>query len=373
MPEYFPAANISAAAALAEQANQMRSQQPSPWAALLQSFAPSVEKYGENRAKYLQGTATPQQVQAMGLKLSPVTQPLPKGQQGPPQTVPGASAFPGGRIPMTLVEQMQHNRELELLNKMTTQRALDVQGLKGQQAEVKDHTPATADMLKNYPKISKMGFQEGDLVPNRFISDQSKPAPQALNVRDSQFWEKQWVDTGKDMDTSKASSRTPLGVATTNNQKAGRAMKLLNSKGTFTPQDQSLVTTDLTAMMKGGSPDEELLRQQQYGNLYTDAVTLLQRVTSSPQDLNLPEVRQHLGDIVKGIVQVDNQVIQGHVENVESTRADVIAKRPKDWEKLKGKTLKYVLNDGWDADKKSSQGKDLSQMSDEDLRKAAGL
>jgi hypothetical protein len=147
------------------------------------------------------------------------------------------------------------------------------------------------------------------------------------------------------MDLTKASSRTPLGVAVTNNMKAGRAMKLLNQKGLYTPQDQSLVTTDLTAMMKGGSPDEELLRQQQYGNLYTSGVSLLQRITSKPQDLNLPDIRQHLRDVVKGIIEVDNQSIKDHVDTVESGRADVISKRPKDWETLKAKALKHVRDD----------------------------
>ncbi len=169
MPEYFPAPNLSAAAALAEQANQMRSQQPSPWAALLQSFAPSVAQYGENVAKRQQSTVTPQMLQALGVNLQPVTRPMPPGQVGPPQSSPGASAFPGGRIPMTLVEQMQHNRELTLL-----------QQLRGQQGEIKGHFQVTQDQLDANPAWKKQGIPVGSWLPDAMRTNAAKP--QSINI-----------------------------------------------------------------------------------------------------------------------------------------------------------------------------------------------
>lgn len=188
----------------------------------------------------------------------------------------------------------------------------------------------------------------------------NKPVSQSLGLRDNQFWEKQWVDTGKEMNISKASSRTPLGVAVTNNVRSQRASKLLNSSGTFTPQDLNLITTDISAIMKGGSPDEQLLRQQQYGSFYANGINLLQKITANPQNLNVPEVRQHLRDVVNGVISVDNGVIQDHVSNIESQRKDVISRRPNDWAKLKEKAL-------------GSSSNTSSGSSRDEVRKALGL
>lgn len=173
---------------------------------------------------------------------------------------------------------------------------------------------------------------------------QNRPVSASLGLRDNQFWQKQWVDTGKDMDISKASSRTPLGVAATNNVKSQRALKLLNSDKTFTPQDLNLVTTDVSSIMKGGSPDEQLLRQQQYGTYYGNGIQLLQQITANPRNLNVPGIRQHLKDVIEGVIGVDNGVINDHINSIESTRADVISRRPKDWENLKNKVLANTIS-----------------------------
>ena len=124
--------------------------------------------------------------------------------------------------------------------------------------------------------------------------------------------------------------------------KAGRGIKLLNSDKMYTPQDESLVTTDLTAIMKGGSPDEELLRQQQYGSLYKRGTELLQKITGNPKNLNDMEVRAHLRDVINGVKEIDNDVIKNHIDSLESTYADTIANHPKQWDAYKAKQLKFV-------------------------------
>ncbi len=55
------------------------------------------------------------------------------------------------------------------------QEKIDAAAAKATADARKGHTPATAEMLKNFPKIAAMGFKEGDLVPERFVSEQSKP------------------------------------------------------------------------------------------------------------------------------------------------------------------------------------------------------
>lgn len=290
------------------------------------SMASYFEKAGARRA-------TPQEVQAYRAQKAAAP---PAGAGAPPQGGAPMGGLAGGAVPhdiaYSMISQAMKERQAEE-GRAATERRTTV--------------PVNATLLKNYPKLAKMGYQQGDVIPQSVfdaMSGQSNKGA-SLGLRDEQFWEKQWVDTGKELDVTKATSRQPLGIAVTNNQKAGRAMKLLDSKKTFTPQDLSLITTDLTAMMKGGSPDEELLRQQQYPSYYQSGVNLLQRITNKPQELNSPEVKQHLREIVQGIVEVDNQVIRDHVDSVESSRSDVIARRPKDWEQAKAKALKHVLED----------------------------
>ncbi len=345
MPEYLPALNLPTG--MAEKLIDAKSRINDPWAALAQNLGQTVnQSIGQYAARKANAPLTPEQIAAVQKGQVPTGLTREQGLSLAEKQAASRAALGKTIVPVTDSVREVYKLAGHTLNPEDTQvsaREFDAFS-KLAQGSVKDHTAATADLLKNYPGLAKMGYQEGDRIPNRFISEQSKPTTGA-SLKDAQFKERNWINLGKELDLSKASSRTPLGVAVTNNQKAGRAMDLLNRKGTYTPQDQSLITTDLTAMMKGGSPDEELLRQQQYGSLYSNGVSLLQRISSSPQDLNVPEVRQHLKEVIQGIVKVDNQAIKGHLESLEDTYQDVIKARPKDWEKAKAKAYKAIHED----------------------------
>lgn len=341
MPEFIPSPQLPTG--LAEKLLTLQSSAGDPWAALAQNLGQNVKEGVANyKARRDNAPLTPQQTADISAGKVPTgltrTQGLDLAQKQA-----AAKATAGKQIvPVTdAVREMYKQAGHELGPEDTQVSSREFNAFSKLAQSSKTFTAATPELLKNYPKIAQMGFKEGEPVPNRFISEQAKPATGA-SLKDSQFKEKNWINLGKELDLPKASSRQPLGVAVTNNQKAGRAMDLLNRKGTFTPQDQSLVTTDLTAMMKGGSPDEELLRQQQYGSLYSNGVSLLQRITSNPQDLNIPEVRQHLKEVVQGIVKVDNQTIHGHLDSLEDTYKEAIKQNPKDYEKAKARALKFI-------------------------------
>lgn len=242
-----------------------------------------------------------------------------------------------------------------------------VLGMEGQEKIASSVAKVQNDFNTKNPKVNDIDRKNYEIAYGRKMPDgmdtwsaaqqkevselakqKQKPAGPTGNgsLKDQQFWEKAWVDTGKDMDLQKASSRTPLGMAVTNNMKQSRGVALLDSKNTYTPQDESLITSDLTAIMKGGSPDEELLRSQQYGSYYKDGVNLLQRITGNPQMLNDPKVKAHLRDVMQGIKKIDNDAIENHIASVELTRADVIKRRPQDWQKLKDRQLDFIRNGG---------------------------
>lgn len=57
MPEYIPPINNGAAEALASQANNLTASTPSPWAALLQGIAPSVQAVGKAKMDQYMGSS----------------------------------------------------------------------------------------------------------------------------------------------------------------------------------------------------------------------------------------------------------------------------------------------------------------------------
>lgn len=359
---------------MAEQLIRLKSQSGDAWAALAQNLGQSIAGGIRQRAQREQGSLTPEQLDAIR---SYTTQPSGRqipGQNGDPGITIGQSAnqpldksmFPRG-IPqpgMQLIEQANKNREQEALAKMTTDRIMGAQGLKNDAASNKLNIPVTDAARTLFQKAGlplaedakTIRHEDYDAALKKVLGqDKGAAAKSSVGLRDEQYWRKAWVNAGKDMDLNSSSSRTPLGVAVRNNMSGGRAMKLLegNRDTPFTPQDQSLITTDIAAIMKGASPDEELLRQQQYPSLYKSGVELLQKITGKPQELNNPEVKKHLAEVVRGIVDVDNKVIQDHVDSMESKHQDVREKRPKDWEVMKAKALKNVV-----AESKSAKGGD---------------
>lgn len=55
------------------------------------------------------------------------------------------------------------------------QEKIDAAAAKATADARKGHTVVTAETLKNYPAFGKMGYKEGDLAPDRFFSEQSRP------------------------------------------------------------------------------------------------------------------------------------------------------------------------------------------------------
>lgn len=205
-----------------------------------------------------------------------------------------------------------------------------------------DFETVRPEMLANFPTLAKMGYKPGDVVPVTILN-QHTHSDLNLGEKSAQFDERQWVKLGQEANLQEASSRKPLGVAVLNNMKAGRGMKLImDPTRQYTPQDESLITTDLTSIMKGGSPDEELLRQQQYGSYYKSGIQLLQKITGNPQSLNDPDIKAHLRDVIQGIREIDNEAIKNHFDALESQYMDAIKRRPDAWDKLKAKQLKFI-------------------------------
>ena len=104
-------------------------------------------------------------------------------------------------------------------------------------------------------------------------------------------------------------SRLALGQSGTANVRAGRAIDLLTNKDiTKDSYVYNLVNTDVQGVMKGATPDQEQLKegyktgQQQLAALWT-------KISSNPTAVNQPGVKSQLINILNGLRDIDNQVI----------------------------------------------------------------
>ena len=99
---------------------------------------------------------------------------------------------------------------------------------------------------------------------------------------------------------------------------------------------EKYVESDLAGIMQGGAPHVEMLRQQGYENLVTKWANLKQMVTSKPQAIAIPEIRQQLKDTLLGIMAVDNDVLDTNVGIAKEQFLQAIKSDPKRFERMVG-------------------------------------
>lgn len=342
MPDYIPQANLPQG--LADEVLRLANARKSPW----ESLANGVSNLGASaieRYKPTSGNLTPEQIEAFrqGLPRTVANNDF-QGPAAPGQMSPGSKSlgdvFPRG-VPSSLAEQVSKQREQESIAKITTDRMMGLQGLKGDQLAAKDHTPVTDEMLKNYPSVKKMGFQIGELVPNRFINDQNKADAAAKSAagKSGIADEKLWEGINKQVNPINAPRGSLLGQAGQGNARADRALTTLNSK-TVTPQQIQAVVADYAGIMQGGAPHEIALRQMGYDNLATRWANFKQFITSNPKAVNTPEVVSQLRDMIKDIKKVDNEIIKNNLDTVEQTHSGLIQKDAPRWSKIRGQVMK---------------------------------
>lgn len=141
----------------------------------------------------------------------------------------------------------------------------------------------------------------------------------------------QWPLAIKSVDPSEATGQ--LRVIGNNNLKANRAYMILQ-KPKITPQEQQMISTDMSAIMKGAAPDEELMRTQSYQNFQTHYASFLSNITSDPQYLDNPQVKKALMSTLKELVDADNEFLRGRINSAELEYAPLIKRDPAKWRKV---------------------------------------
>ena len=136
-----------------------------------------------------------------------------------------------------------------------------------------------------------------------------KAGSAGLDFQKVKWTEDQWQKLAKFTDPLTQPSRLALGQSGTANVRAGRAIDLLTNKDiTKDSYVYNLVNTDVQGVMKGATPDQEQLKegyktgQQQLAALWT-------KISSNPTAVNQPGVKSQLINILNGLRDIDNQVI----------------------------------------------------------------
>jgi hypothetical protein len=160
----------------------------------------------------------------------------------------------------------------------------------------------------------------------------------ALSEKQDQFDERQKERLGAKVNNLNAGSRKALGVATINNLRADRFIQTTHQK-TLTSQDYSNLVADLQGIYKGGVPDQVMLQHGDYNSIQRKAAEILGAIEGKPENVNTPEIKQHLLELTKDIKEIDNKVITGNLGIEGAVYSRLIEKYPDWWEGVKKQVI----------------------------------
>lgn len=163
-------------------------------------------------------------------------------------------------------------------------------------------------------------------------------AQDRLSNTKSNQQQNQWTAFLKNTNPETASSRSTLGMAGNGNLRIDRALVTLNNpKVKLTPQILSSLTTDLAAQYSGGVPTDQGMGEQQYNTIQGKLADLKQFLTSSPQELNTPEIKQQLIDTFNTVKDINSQSIRGNLDAMEAGQDKLISQHGEAWKNYRAK------------------------------------
>lgn len=159
--------------------------------------------------------------------------------------------------------------------------------------------------------------------------EQNTPA----GTKQENFMEKQWQEATKRVNSLRQSSRSALGASAVANQRADRALMVLQNPD-VTDQDLQNVVTDLAGIFHGGSPHEKELNNQEYRTLQTKLNNLTTLITATPQAAKQPAIQAKLKEVVRSIKEVDNSIVRKNLGVEAVGFKKLIASDPDRWNEL---------------------------------------
>jgi hypothetical protein len=160
----------------------------------------------------------------------------------------------------------------------------------------------------------------------------------AVDIRhkeqEDQFDAKMLERIGKAVNVLSTGSKLVVTLAAKANMQSDRAMQVLINPKATNEDIQGLAVTDIAALMKGGVPDKELIKSNTYNSLSKKFSDVMTFITATPQAANTPAIRQKLIEVVKGLKQIDNKIIQDNLGIEAVVYEPFIKRHPDTWQRL---------------------------------------
>lgn len=153
-----------------------------------------------------------------------------------------------------------------------------------------------------------------------------------------------------------------------NNQRADRALTILNDPSATWQAFNGWVSTDFAGMMQGGAPHKEGILSSQFPNWRAQLSQIRTYMSNQPEGKIPPGFRDYMKNFVNGIRQIDNDYLLKSARYKTSMLVPTIRGGAKF-----GKMALDYTNDFTKGGAGSSAppSEDMSKMSDDELRKLA--
>lgn len=264
--------------------------------------------------------------------------PMGEGEAALPSTVSNWNRLPPGHEFGPRQSAQFGQAQPVPFDQMSFPQKLERYGTEGMDAYTKNQKEQKSGQITPYQQ-AELGIQKGrmdataayrdDLTTNR-TANAATGNQDKINKEDR----KRWDDVVKNIDPYKASSRSALGIATIGNQRANRAIPVLQNPQA-TNQDLNTAIADISGIFQGGVPTEAGIHAQEYDTLVGRFNNLKTLITGNPSAPALPQVKQHLLELVSTLKQVNNQTLKDQLDYTETAYPDLIQKNQVAWQGLR--------------------------------------
>lgn len=257
------------------------------------------------------------------------------------------------------VEQIMQRRDALMKNMTLGKQMLDYQATKLNVNELQQTTDANSDVskgaralilqfepkLRNLPEFDKMSAKDVKDFADHFLETEARVEASKANRQYTQTLKQGQIDNqkqqfnareedkiGKEVNALSTNSRSALGLAGRNLIAADRALGVLDMK-TVTPQDLNSVSADISGIISG-TPTVSGTRHQEYNTLAKSASGFWQTLTSNPTDVNAPQIKQHLKDVIQKMRDISTDTINKNMEAVKSAHPTFVKNNPTYFENI---------------------------------------
>ena len=183
-------------------------------------------------------------------------------------------------------------------------------------------------------------LQKGDLV-GKDMSDLKTLMPAPANPKEERLMGIQWANLTRQVNPANATRGSLIGTLGQNNARAMRGLLLV--KNPYTTAEKAAVTNDIAAIMQGGVPHEQNIRQMGYGTYWDRLADFKTKITADPSLLDQPGIRAQLNKDINELLKVDQYIVDANMDTLAAGYQNVIASDPDRWEKIKAGVKSQIM------------------------------